>query len=512
MATLVLSGKSLHQVFNNLNNIDIATEIDDLDQRIRSINLEAAGIQNVPSFQELIQTFSTIKKELIISRISIKSFAKSTISRVASLEHTINTIEEKPTKSRFGLKLAANQMLNIIKLYDETVPEAENHIAEVNNLLKRVDQLILILKDIFGSHYTQKMNDWKGKQISFGHVRRKRSDDSVKSLFDSVFGKSTDNAASSSIKASGADNNDLTLSKQTTKSKQEDKADTEAKTSNENHDHVIALLKSVAGETAVNVVGGIIKSLGEDSKDVPMVEQVTGIMKEGILGAIEKVSRESKGNELSTALTKSILGLVGTVATIQTTGWSLQSVGALIAQIIGSSKASSVLADYLTNSRIEEIKKTMEEARNELVKAENQLQEYIIFERAIDESYQKILQKVADKKNEISRQENLLEQVLFRYHQNSLQNAIDSMEFVQAKFSYTTIQLRSKIVPFDELKSKLEQLVHVLNLEDPEERLLELNLNDKAKVDNMILNVKNACNNFIYKRLTQEYTNFDVGI
>ena len=509
MATLVLSGKSLHQVFNNLNNIDIATEIDDLDQRIHSINLEAAGIHNIPSFQELIETFSTIKKELIISRIALKSFAKSTISRVSNLEHTINTIEERPTKIRFGLKLAANQMLNIIKLHDETVPEVESRIAAVNNMLKRVDQLFLILKDIVGSHYTQKMNDWKGKQISFGHVRRKRSDASVKSLFDSVFG---DDAASSAIKTSGADNNDLTMPKQLTKSKQEDKLDTEAKTSDDNHDHVIDFLKFVAGETAVNVAGGIIKSLGEDGEDVPMVKEVTDIMKEGILRSIEKASRDSKGNELSTALTKSILGLVGTVVTISTTGFSLQSVGALIAQIIGSSNAASVLADYLTNSRIEEIKKTMEEARNELVTAENQLHGYLTFERAIDEGYQKLLQKVADKKNEIERQENLLEQMLFRYHQNSLQSAMDSMEFVQAKFSYTTIQLRSKIVPFGELKSKLEQLVHVLNLEDPEGRLLELNIDDKDKVDNMILNVKNACNNFLYKRITQDYSNFDSGL
>ncbi len=478
MATLVSSGKSLHQVFNNLNNIDIATEIDDLDQRIRSINLESAGMHNVPIFKQLIETISIIKKEMVTSRISLKSFAKSTISRVTSLEHAISTIEEKPTKIRFGLKLGANQMLNIIKLHDETLPEAESHIAVVNNLLKSVDELLPRLKQTIQSHYSAQIQQRQRKQIDAGHVRRKRSDKSV--------------------------------SDKTTKT------DAEPGEKKQNYDQVISLLHSTIGKEATNVAGGILDALGEDGKDVPLLKQVAGSMKEGILGSVVDAGKDSKGKKLSSEFAKHIIGLLGTTgehAGRKPKKITYKMASAALTQIIGAATATSKLADYLTGTRIEEIKKTMEESRRALAKAQTQIQEYNRHGRALDESYQKILQDRKDRQRDFTRQQNLLQEIMYQNQQNTLQTAMNSLEFVHNKFSDPAIQLRSKIIPMEENKSKLTQLIQVLSLESAElGELQELNPDDKDKVVNMIHNVKNACNNFLYKRITQDYRNFDSGL
>ena len=480
MTTLVSSGKSLHQVFNNLNNIDIATEIDDLDQRIRSINLESAGVHNVPIFKQLIETISIIKKELVTSRISLKSFAKSTISRVTSLEHAIITIEEKPTKIRFGLKLAANQMLNIIKLHDETLPEAESHMAVVNDLIKRVDELLPRLKQTIQSHYTAQIHQRQSKQIDAGHVRRKRSDSTVNSVSDKTTA-----------------------------------TDAEPGQKKQNYDPVISVLHSTIGEEAVNVAGGVIDALGEDGKDVPLLKQVAGSMKEGILGSVVDASKDSKGRKLSSEFAKHVIGLLGT--TSEHVGSKPKKItykmaSAALTQIIGAAAATSKLADYLTGTRIEEIKKTMEESRKELEKAATQIQEYNRHGRSLDESYLKILQERKDRQRDFMRQQNLLQQILYQNQQNTLQSAINSLEFMHTKFSDSAIQLRSKIIPLEENKSRLSQLIQVLSLESAEGDLLELNPDDKARVVNMIINVKNACNNFLYKRITQDYSNFDSGL
>ncbi len=467
MATLVLSGKSLHQVFNNLNNIDIATEINDLEERIRSINLESAGIHNVSIFKELIETLSTIKKELMTSRISLKSFAKSTISRATSLEHAINVIEEKPTKIRFGLKLAANQMLNIIKLHDETIPEAENHMAEVKYLLKSVDELLPRLKETIETHNTAQTHYRQRKQINSGHLRRKRSD-------------SLDSAGDIQKKVK--------------------------------HDVVISLFQSVFGKETVNMAGGVIDSIRENGDDVPMINQFSDRMDDGILGAVVDAGKDSKGNELTSKLTKYVLGLLGTASEHRGRGIekiSYKTINAALTQVIGVGTAASKLADHLTNTNNKQIKKIMDEAKQELLKAEAQLQKYNSRGRSLDGHYQKLMQDTEDKRMELKRQENLFQQILFQDQQNTLQSAMSTMEFMHNKFSETAIQLRSKIIPFEEAKSKLAQLIKVLSLRDPAGQALELNPNDKARAVNMIHNVKNACNNFLYKRITQDYKNFE---
>ena len=404
MDALVETGKALHQVFNNLNHADIATEVIDLDLRMSTTNLQTAGIQNDHIFEQFIESFSNIKKNLVTSRILLTSFAKSTISRLTGLEQIINTTEQRPDKTIFGLKLATKQMINIINLNDDTLPEAEDYIEQVNDLLQTVDQLLQSMKHSLETH---RISTIQSRQIDFQHIRSKRSATSITSLFSSLVGKST-----------------------------------------------------------VNMIGN---------------------KKKGILGGVSKIFFNC-----------AVGPYFGKFAAIGS---------AVIGGVIGGTALSSYLADYLTGSRVEEIRQTMEEARKELVISETQLQKFISEGVAMDKSFQKLKKEKADKQRELEHQQNLLQQELFQNQQKAIQSAINSMEFIHKSFSDTTIKLRSKIIPLGDKKFKLEQLLQNLEKEDLDGMKLDNAV--KANVVNMIHNVKNACDNFIFKRMHQEYRNID---
>ncbi len=401
---LVEAGKALHQVFNNLNNVDIATEIIDLDMRISTTNLQKAGIQNDHSFEQFIETFSNIKKKLVTSRIVLISFAKSTISRLTGLENILNTIEQKPEQIIFGLKLATKQMISIIDLNDDTLSETDDYIDQVNNLLRILDELLGSMKQSLETHRITTLQSRPSSQIGFQHQRSKRS---ITSLFSSLVGQS----------------------------------------------------------------------------NVAMI----GNKKKGVLGAVSKI------------FFKCAVGpYLGKFAVLGT---------AVIGGLIGGAASFSYLADYLTNSRIEEIRQTMEEARKEMEISETLLQKYINEGATRDQKFQKLKKDKAEKQRELEYQQSLLEQKLFDNQQKALQSAIKSMEFMQDTFSDTAIKLRSKIIPLGEEKKKLEKLLQDLKLKN--QPVIKLDVVDKANVDNMIRNVKNACENFMFKKMHQDYKNIN---
>ena len=78
---------------------------------------------------------------------------------------------------------------------------------------------------------------------------------------------------------------------------------------------------------------------------------------------------------------------------------------------------------------------------------------------------------------------------------------------MQDTFSDTAIKLRSKIIPLGGEKKKLEKLLQDLKLKN--QPVIKLDVVDKANVDNMIRNVKNACENFMFKKMHQDYKNIN---
>lgn len=149
VAAIVESGLALNKAVNNFTNAEITPAINDLNQRIRAMNLEKAGIaqEKIPEYQKSLEDFSNIRKELLSMRIILKSLARETISRGESLLGTMDIAESEPDKAQKGLKFAAVLMMNLVKRSETILAEAEQYLQDVKKKLSTIDANLMTLKN-----------------------------------------------------------------------------------------------------------------------------------------------------------------------------------------------------------------------------------------------------------------------------------------------------------------------------------------------------------------------------
>jgi len=167
---IVESGMALSDVVNNFNKAEITPIIDDLNERIRNLNLEKAGIpaEKIPEYKQTLRDFSNIRKELLTMRIILKSLARETINRANSLLSLIDIAEKKPDKAKKALKVAANVMVKLIIRSKDILDEAEAYLKDVNKQLTDIDVNLLELSKKLESNYEKIMIQLNETEAAMG--------------------------------------------------------------------------------------------------------------------------------------------------------------------------------------------------------------------------------------------------------------------------------------------------------------------------------------------------------
>ena len=356
----------MHKIFQNLKHIDILPKVNDLNQRIRSLNIEAAGldIKDAPTYQQMIEKLSTIRKQLVTIQLSIKSYILRTINRFGSLEETVNAIEKHPEKGTYGFELAAKFMLNIVEDTHEVLPKAEKNMKQVNDLLKAVNNHLLSLKTVLENHSSKVRQEWEIKKAEYGQIRRKRLDP---------------------------------------------------------------------------------------------ISMIAGIM--GIIGA--------------------------------TTGIAFG--------------AKFIASGY---SNLEEMAKTMEKAQAKMEEIEEEYKQFKLRAEELDEQHKQKMNQLFRIKNEFAIQQHEMQMTIFERQQVSIHTSIETFKFLIRNFSGTSLQLKTKLVPLGDHKSKLTRIINTLTLSSTGTQL-KLSELGKGNIMNMIINLRNACNSYINKRVIQEFQYFN---
>ena len=208
---LVNAGKDVHKIFQSLKNIDVLPKVNDLNQRIRALNIEAAGLdtKDAPSYPLMVEKLSTIRKQLIATQLLLRSYVFGTINRIGSLEKTVNVIGELPDKGTYGFQVAAKLMLNIVKDTNDVLPKAEKNMAQINDLLKAVSSHLQSLETVLENHSSKVHKEWELKKAEYGHIRRKRLDPiSMIGGILAIIGATTGIAFGANFLASGYSNLD----------------------------------------------------------------------------------------------------------------------------------------------------------------------------------------------------------------------------------------------------------------------------------------------------------------
>lgn len=139
--SIVASGLSLNDVVNNFNKAEITPAIDDLNERIRDMNLESAGIPShlIPEYKQTLIDFTNIRNDLLMMRIALKSLARETINRVDRLLKLIRLAKQNPNKEKLGLKLACKSMASLIKRSQKILDEAKDYLEDVQKRMSTID-------------------------------------------------------------------------------------------------------------------------------------------------------------------------------------------------------------------------------------------------------------------------------------------------------------------------------------------------------------------------------------
>ena len=132
---------SLNDVVNNFNKAEITPAIDDLNERIRDMNLESAGIPShlIPEYKQTLIDFTNIRNDLLMMRIALKSLARETINRVDRLLKLIRLAKQNPKKEKLGLKLACKSMASLIKRSQKILDEAKDYLEDVQKRMSTID-------------------------------------------------------------------------------------------------------------------------------------------------------------------------------------------------------------------------------------------------------------------------------------------------------------------------------------------------------------------------------------
>lgn len=166
---LVNSGMALSEAVNNFNKAEVNPAIEDLNERIRNLNLEAAGIstEKVPEYKKSLQEFSDIRKGLKTMRIILIALARETITRADSLLRLMKVVEDKPEKAGKGLKFASKAMVKLIDRSKLVLDEAEDYLKQANARLSDIDANMVVLKHKLDSKFQQverKLNENQGRR------------------------------------------------------------------------------------------------------------------------------------------------------------------------------------------------------------------------------------------------------------------------------------------------------------------------------------------------------------
>jgi chromosome segregation ATPase len=181
IATTIAEGSTaVSNAINKFHEAEITPAIENLNQRIRALNLEAAGIpsENVTQYRQSLQEFSNVKKELGYMRVELISLSVDTIDRADNLMSLMNIAKEDPAKSKTALKFAAKSMEQLIARSTEKLDESKRTLKKINTRLSTIDSNMVVLRNKLKNHHDkidQTITEMNIKLKSFGKGRRKRS-------------------------------------------------------------------------------------------------------------------------------------------------------------------------------------------------------------------------------------------------------------------------------------------------------------------------------------------------
>lgn len=146
---MINSGMAFSVTISKFNTAQIDPQIKDLNSRMKSMNLEAAGIrsESIPQYVEILTEYTQIKKGLITMRIGLQGLARETIKRANIILKLMKRIREDDEKALQALKIAAKTFVKLMKKSLEKLKQAKADLLKTNERLSKIGAYTKVLND-----------------------------------------------------------------------------------------------------------------------------------------------------------------------------------------------------------------------------------------------------------------------------------------------------------------------------------------------------------------------------